>query len=183
MNTDVQTILDAFNQGDFYNKAQTDSKDADTLASAKNYADAGDSATLASAKSYADAGDSATLANFTVLDAQPYTGFVLSNGATWYGSAGSLVTAELPNGYRIVTIELVLKIASYTAAKGKTVVTLPTKYAPAHELPIEMPCSGVLSARWVLRTSGIIAIEAVSDESALNANTWYPFNATYVTHN
>lgn len=26
MNTDVQTIIDAFNQGDFYNRAQTDSK-------------------------------------------------------------------------------------------------------------------------------------------------------------
>ena len=119
----------------------------------------------------------------STLDNQPYTGFVLSNGATWYGSAGSLVTAELPNGYRIVTIELVLKIASYTAAKGKTVVTLPTKYAPAHELPIEMPCSGVLSARWFLSNRGTIAINAVSDEATLNTNTWYPFNATYVTHN
>ena len=42
MNTDVQTILNAFNQGDFYNKTQTDSKDADTLASAKSYADTQD---------------------------------------------------------------------------------------------------------------------------------------------
>lgn len=37
MNTDVQTILDAFNQGDFYNKVQTDNKDAATLASANAY--------------------------------------------------------------------------------------------------------------------------------------------------
>lgn len=37
MNTDVQTIIDAFNQGNFYNKAQTDSKDATTLASAESY--------------------------------------------------------------------------------------------------------------------------------------------------
>ena len=52
MNTDVHTILAAFKKGDFYNKAQTDSKDAATLTSAKSYADSGDSATLTSAKSY-----------------------------------------------------------------------------------------------------------------------------------
>lgn len=68
MNTDVQTILDAFNQGDFYNKAQTDDKDAATLASAKSYADSGDAATLSNAKSYADSGDSTTLTS-----AQSYT--------------------------------------------------------------------------------------------------------------
>lgn len=54
MNTDIQTIINTYNQGDFYNKTETDSKDAATLASAKNYADNGDSATLASAKSYVD---------------------------------------------------------------------------------------------------------------------------------
>ena len=59
MNTDVQTILNAFNQGDFYNKSQTDSKDAATLASAKSYSNSGDAATLASAKSYSDSGDAA----------------------------------------------------------------------------------------------------------------------------
>lgn len=117
------------------------------------------------------------------MDAQPYTGFVLSNGATWYGEKGSLVTAELPNGYRIVTIECVLKLASYTAAKSKPIVTLPTKYAPAHELPIEMPCSGSLITKWVLRSNGTIQIEGANDEKALNSNTWYPFNATYITHN
>lgn len=68
MNTDVQTILDAFNQGDFYNRAQTDSKDAATLTSAKNYADSGDSATLSSAKSYAD-----TISNTTLTSAKTYT--------------------------------------------------------------------------------------------------------------
>lgn len=119
----------------------------------------------------------------STMDAQPYTGFVLSNGATWYGEKGSLVTAELPNGYRIVTIECVLKIASYTAAKSKPIVTLPTKYAPAHELPIEMPCSGTLSTKWMLRPNGTIQIEGANDEAALNPNTWYPFNATYITHN
>lgn len=37
MNTDVQTILDDFNQGNFYNRTQTDEKDATTLASANSY--------------------------------------------------------------------------------------------------------------------------------------------------
>lgn len=54
MNTDVQTILNAYKQGDFYNKSETDSKDASTLTSAKSYADFGDSAALTSAKSYTD---------------------------------------------------------------------------------------------------------------------------------
>ena len=63
MNTDIQTILNAFNQGDFYNKSQTDNKDSATLASAKSYSDAGDTYTLASAKAYADTQDDKTLAN------------------------------------------------------------------------------------------------------------------------
>jgi len=54
MNTDVKTILDDFNQGNFYNRTQTDEKDAATLASAKSYADTQDISTLASAKAYAD---------------------------------------------------------------------------------------------------------------------------------
>lgn len=37
MNTDVKTILDDFNRGNFYNRAQTDNKDAATLASANSY--------------------------------------------------------------------------------------------------------------------------------------------------
>jgi len=37
MNTDVQTILDEFNQGNFYNRTQTDEKDTATLASANSY--------------------------------------------------------------------------------------------------------------------------------------------------
>lgn len=49
---DVQTILDAFNQGNFYNKSETDNKDAVTLTSAKSYADFADSTTLQNAKLY-----------------------------------------------------------------------------------------------------------------------------------
>ncbi|WP_054722808.1 glycerophosphodiester phosphodiesterase family protein [Lacticaseibacillus nasuensis] len=50
MSTDVQTIINAFNQGDFYNQAQTDSKDAATLAGAKSYSDSN----LAKAKEYTE---------------------------------------------------------------------------------------------------------------------------------
>lgn len=72
MNTDVQTILNAFNQGDFYNKTQTDSKDADTLASAKSYADTQDTSTLASAKAYADTQDAKNA--ITMLSLAPVAG-------------------------------------------------------------------------------------------------------------
>lgn len=54
MNTNVQTILDAFNQGNFYTQAETDSKDAATLTSAKSYAGSGDIATLTSANAYSN---------------------------------------------------------------------------------------------------------------------------------
>lgn len=39
MNTDIQTVLNAYNQGDFYNKSETDDKDAATLSSAEKYTD------------------------------------------------------------------------------------------------------------------------------------------------
>lgn len=54
MNSDIKTILNAYNQGDFYNKAETDSKDAVTLASAKGFASSGDSSTLSASKTYTD---------------------------------------------------------------------------------------------------------------------------------
>lgn len=63
MNIDIQTILNAYKQGDFYNKSETDSRDASTLASAKSYADSGDSATLTNAKSYANSQDQNILAS------------------------------------------------------------------------------------------------------------------------
>jgi len=91
MNTDVQTIINAFNQGDFYNKAQTDDKDSATLASAKSYADSGDSATLTSAKAYADSGDVATLTagqKLTWVDLPLESGIIgnLSAAASYNGS-------------------------------------------------------------------------------------------------
>nr|DAJ71693.1 MAG TPA: distal tail protein [Caudoviricetes sp.] len=54
MNSDVQAALSAYNQENFYNKSETDSKDASTLTSAKKYADAGDSSVLHNAKTYTD---------------------------------------------------------------------------------------------------------------------------------
>ncbi|MCI1912966.1 MAG: BppU family phage baseplate upper protein [Schleiferilactobacillus harbinensis] len=40
LGTDIQTIIDNYNSGNFYTQAETDTKDASTLASAKNYSDA-----------------------------------------------------------------------------------------------------------------------------------------------
>ena len=70
MNTNVQTILNAYNQGDFYNKTQTDSKDAATLASAKSYADTQDATGNAGAAEVVSARSSSVYGNFATLDAR-----------------------------------------------------------------------------------------------------------------
>ncbi|QFQ91021.1 DUF2479 domain-containing protein [Lacticaseibacillus manihotivorans] len=54
MNIDIKTVLNAYNQGDFYNKSETDKKDAITLSSAEKYADSGDADALHNAKDYTD---------------------------------------------------------------------------------------------------------------------------------
>ena len=120
MNTDVQTILNAFNQGDFYNKSQTDSKDTATLDSAKAYADTQDAATLASAKAYADTQDRATLSSsklytdtlskeisVTIADKSKITGF--AEGYISFSRKGNVVIAcfdvrlgAMQPGYSIV---------------------------------------------------------------------------------
>lgn len=130
MNTDVQTILDAFNQGDFYNRAQTDNKDAATLASAKSYSDAGDASTLASAKTYADTQDDKTLANAKayadkagyvapqtmstisgvgvvqspdsplIFWRQGHTVFIGGSNAAFPSSRGNVNFWNIPNGFR-----------------------------------------------------------------------------------
>ena len=51
---DFNTIINNYSNGDFYNKADTDSKDAATLASAKDFASYGDSNTLTASKAYTD---------------------------------------------------------------------------------------------------------------------------------
>lgn len=85
MNTDVQTILNAYNQGDFYNKSETDSKDAATLASAKAYADTQDTSTLASAKAYADSQGQAAL-----NASKQYTDSRLREASMTYNASGQI---------------------------------------------------------------------------------------------
>jgi hypothetical protein len=130
MNTDFKTILDAFNRGNFYNRTQTDSKDAATLAGAKNYSDAGDASTLASAKTYADTQDDKTLANAKayadkagyvapqtmstisgvgvvqspdsplIFWRQGHTVFIGGSNAAFPSSRGNVAFWNIPNGFR-----------------------------------------------------------------------------------
>nr|DAL99972.1 MAG TPA: distal tail protein [Caudoviricetes sp.] len=51
---DFNTIINNYSKGDFYNKAETDSKDSATLASAKEFSSSGDSNTLTASKTYTD---------------------------------------------------------------------------------------------------------------------------------
>ncbi|RXT30325.1 hypothetical protein BVJ53_01060 [Lacticaseibacillus chiayiensis] len=51
---DFNTIIKNYSKGNFYNKSETDSKDAATLASAKEFSSYGDSATLTESKAYTD---------------------------------------------------------------------------------------------------------------------------------
>lgn len=114
MNTDVQTILNAYNQGDFYNKSETDSKDAATLASAKAYADTQDSATLSSAKSYTD-----TLSkeiSVTIADASKITGY--AEGYISFSRKGNVV---------IVCFDVRLG----TMQPGYSIVAIPAGYSPS----------------------------------------------------
>ena len=129
MNTDVQTILNAYNQGDFYNKSETDSKDAATLASAKAYADTQDTSTLASAKTYADTQDSATLSSaklytdtlskeisVTIADTSKITGY--AEGYISFSRKGNVV---------IVCFDVRLG----TMQPGYSIVAIPAGYSPS----------------------------------------------------
>jgi len=129
MNTDVQTILNAYNQGDFYNKSETDSKDAATLASAKAYADTQDTSTLASAKTYADTQDSATLSSaksytdtlskeisVTIADKSKITGY--AEGYISFSRKGNVV---------IVCFDVRLG----TMQPGYSIVATPAGYSPS----------------------------------------------------
>jgi len=101
MNTDVQTILNAFNQGDFYNKSQTDEKDSATLSSAKTYTDSGDSATLTSAKAYADTQDATVLTSAkTYADSAIQDTGWITDGIVY--ANGFIKDATDPFAYRIV---------------------------------------------------------------------------------
>lgn len=107
MNTDVQTILAAFNQGDFYNRAQTDDKDTATLASAKSYADAGDATTLASAKAYAD---------IQLAAAKTYTdSFQKSASMTYSSSNNALIQTS---GFTLTRIGNLVWLSGYSKVYG-----------------------------------------------------------------
>lgn len=54
LNTDLKNILDNYNSGDFYNKAQTDSKDSATLSNAKLYVDSSISSILSVPETFPD---------------------------------------------------------------------------------------------------------------------------------
>lgn len=136
MNTDVQTILDAFNQGDFYNRAETDSKDAATLANAKSYADTGDASTLASAKSYADTQDTSTLASAksyadsgdsaTLASAKSYTDQYVYSDTGWVNmklNSGFSAGNQVPQ-YRIIGNHVYVH-GQITGAKTGKFTTLP----------------------------------------------------------
>ena len=129
MNTDVQTILNAYNQGDFYNKSETDNKDAATLASAKNYSDTQDTSTLASAKTYADTQDSAMLSSaksytdtlskeisVTIADKSKITGY--AEGYIFFSRKGNVV---------IVCFDVRLG----TMQPGYSIVAIPAGYSPS----------------------------------------------------
>lgn len=112
--------------------------------------------------------------------------FTLSNGASWYGDDrnwNSLTTLELGNGYRIVQVEFGLTIADYKAAKSKTVISIPLKYAPKIDWhPLEAGSWGN-NVRWNILSNGTMVIECLADESNIrNTDAWYPMSTIYITH-
>lgn len=108
--------------------------------------------------------------------------YTLSNGASFPNDDNRLTAMELGNGYRIVQIEFLVRIANYQAAKNNTVVSIPLKYAPKigwH--PIQLG-SGTNHVRWNVGTNGTIIMESVMNESGINADFWYPMDTIYITH-
>jgi len=125
MNTDVQTILNAFNQGNFYNKTQTDSKDAATLASAKSYADTQDTSTLASAKAYADTQDAAT------VDISIWHNETMRNGFTGNVHWRTLKFASS----NVMLVEVIGTVSNLKDNSGKLICDFPSSLVPAREIP------------------------------------------------
>jgi len=95
MNTDIQTVLNAYNQGDFYNKFETDSKDGATLSSAEKYADSGDSNALHNAKTYTDN----SLSGIVALP-ETFTNLAAIQSKYPNGSNGIMVAAD--NGHKYI---------------------------------------------------------------------------------
>ena len=173
MNTDVQTILNAYNQGDFYNKSETDSKDAATLASAKAYADTQDTSTLASAKTYADTQDSATLSSaksytdtlskeisVTIADKSKITGY--AEGYISFSRKGNVV---------IVCFDVRLG----TMQPGYSIVATPAGYSPS---------SISINGHYSFTKSGLeVKITANSFTSQVSdAGSWWVGTCVYFTN-
>jgi hypothetical protein len=173
MNTDVQTILNAYNQGDFYNKSETDSKDAATLASAKAYADTQDTSTLASAKTYADTQDSATLSSaksytdtlskeisVTIADKSKITGY--AEGYISFSRKGNVV---------IVCFDVRLG----TMQPGYSIVATPAGYSPS-SISINGHYSFTKSGLEVKLTSNSFTSQVT------DAGSWWVGSCVYFTN-
>lgn len=134
MNTDVQTILNAYNQGDFYSKSETDSRDSAILSSAKSYADSGDSAMLTSAKSYADTGDSATLTSAKIYADK--AGYVAPQTISTISGVGVVQASDSPlifwrQGH---TVFIGGSKAAFPSANGDLVFwNIPNGFKPAYD--------------------------------------------------
>lgn len=173
MNTDVQAILNAYNQGDFYNKSETDSKDAATLASAKAYADTQDTSTLASAKTYADTQDSATLSSaksytdtlskeisVTIADKSKITGY--AEGYISFSRKGNVV---------IVCFDVRLG----TMQPGYSIVATPAGYSPS-SISINGHYSFTKSGLEVKLTSNSFTSQVT------DAGSWWVGSCVYFTN-
>lgn len=149
MNTDVQTILDAFNQGNFYNKIQTDSKDAATLASAKTYADSGDSATLASAKAYADTQDAKNAIKKLTLT--PIAG--ATNPCVMTVIGDTLVNLEFNGKYPKNSVEI---------------YWIDAKYAPKSGVSFAIPHNNIEGTQMIITigSNGAVKLVANSDDAS-----------------
>jgi len=148
MNTDVQTILDDFNQGNFYNKSQTDSKDAATLTSAKSYADTQDTSTLASAKAYADTQDAKNA--ITTLSLAPVAG----------ATDPCIVTVV---GETLVNLQFNGK---YPKKSGIAVYWIDAKYAPKVGVSFAIPHNNIEGTQMIISvgSNGAIVLAANGDD-------------------
>jgi len=154
MNTDVQTILDAFNQGDFYNKTQTDNKDAATLTSAKAYADSGDSTTLQNAKLYTDNQIS------TLPPSTPWQPLTLISPFT---------QGDIPNKVRRIGSKVYFTGSITNASRNGDIFNIPVGFRPSADIHIDLPQqSSVIDYRSrVYIANGVASIVAFNGIGAL----------------
>ncbi|WP_350345781.1 BppU family phage baseplate upper protein [Lacticaseibacillus paracasei] len=139
MNADIQNVLNAYNRGDFYNKGETDSKDAATLNSAKSYADGKSADTLSSAKSYADTQDGKTLTS-----AKQYAdsaGYVAPQNMQLIGGMGVVSKDYSPLTFwrQGHTVFLGGSDAAFPSSSGNVAFwNIPSGFRPTHEQKINI---------------------------------------------